>query len=585
MMANTLFRILLTLGVVLSFSACDRGGSVTPTVPSQIEALADEYLSATFERYPGWATYLAIEGADHGRLEDNSLAALKQWQAQEDAWLAQIKAIDPSQVIGSRDWVTYGILREKLESDVATRVCRNELWQASTKTSWHTELPFLFQVQPVETAMERQQALNRLRKVATFIDTEISNLQRGLELGYSAPRVTVDKVPQQVRSLITENSIFLDPGTRTGDEDFKLAVGEIYTQDISPALLRYADFIDNQYLTAASEELAVSSNPNGDLCYPTLVRSFATIAPDAGRIHELGLQQIALIRQEMQAVIDEHFGGGTIEGFLRLVNSDPQFTFGSENDVLEYSVSALDSARAAMPSVFGRLPIAEVEIHPYPEFAESGVGEYRPPAEDGSRPGIFYIAVTNPEGRSKSTQKSTLYHETYPGHHLQGTIAQELGDQVHSVARYFWNSGFAEGWGLYAERLADELGLYSNPIDYFGMLSGQSARAARLVVDTGLHTKGWSRQQAIDYMMSNTAWPETDIQNDVDRYISWPGQANAYMLGMLEMQKLRALSEKELGEKFDLKAFHDRVLGFGNLTLPMLESSILSWVEERKNAS
>jgi uncharacterized protein (DUF885 family) len=585
MSARNLCRTLLLIVMVMSFSACESKVSVTPTEPSQIEVFADEYVAAIFERNPVWATYLGLEGAHHGQLDDNSLAALKPWQAQEDTWLARIKAMDPPQEIGSRDWITYGILREKLESDVATRVCRNELWQASTETSWHRGLPFVFQVQPVETAIERQQALNRLRKVTVFIDTEISNLKRGLELGYSAPRVTVEKVPQQVRSLSAEDSIFLDPATRTEDEEFRLAVGEIYTQEISPALLRYADFIENQYLMAASEELAISSNPNGDLCYPTLVRSFATIAPDAGRIHELGLQQIALIRQEMQAVIDEHFGGGTIEGFLRLVNSDPQFTFGSKNDVLEYSVSALDSARAAMPSVFGRLPIAEVEIHPYPEFAESGGGEYLPPAQDGSRPGIFYIAVTNPEGRSKSTQKSTLYHETYPGHHLQGTIAQELGDQVHSVARYFWNSGFAEGWGLYAERLADELGLYSNPIDYFGMLSGQSARAARLVVDTGLHTKGWSRQQAIDYMMSNTAWPETDIQNDVDRYISWPGQANAYMLGMLEMQKLRALSEKELGEKFDLKAFHDRALGFGNLTLPMLESSILSWIEERKSAS
>ncbi|MEH6608006.1 MAG: DUF885 domain-containing protein [Halioglobus sp.] len=568
----------------MSFSACDSGGSVTPSAPSEIEVFADEYVSATFERYPGWATYLAIEGTDHGQLEDNSLAALLQWQAQEDTWLDRLKAIASPQDIGSRDWITYGILREKIESDVAMRVCRNELWQASTETSWHRGLPFVFQVQPVETAIERQQVLNRLGKVAAFIDTEISNLKRGLELGYSAPRVTVEKVPQQVRLLIAEDSIFLNPATRTQDEDFKVAVGEIYTQEISPALLRYADFIDNQYLTAASEELTISSNPNGGLCYPQLVRSFSTIAPGAGSIHELGLQQVESIRQEMKFVVDEHFGGGTIEDFLRRVNSDPQFTFGSESEVLEYSVSALDKAKAAMPSVFGRLPIADVEIHPYPEFAESGTGEYRPPALDGSRPGVFYIAVTDPEHRSKSPQRSTLYHETYPGHHLQTALSLEDGDRVHPAARYFWNSGFAEGWGLYAERLADELGLYSNPIDYFGMLSNQSARAARLVVDTGLHTKGWSRQQAIDYMLSNTAWPETDIQNDVDRYISWPGQANAYMLGMLEIKKLRALSEEELGENFDLKAFHDRVLGFGNLTLPMLESSILSWIEERKNA-
>ena len=158
----------------------------------------------------------------------------------------------------------------------------------------------------------------------------------------------------------------------------------------------------------------------------------------------------------------------------------------------------------------------------------------------------------------------------------------ELGDKVHTIARYFGNSGFSEGWGLYAERLADELGLYTNPIDYFGLLSEQGARASRLVIDTGLHTRGWTRQQAVDYMMSNTAWPETDIQNDINRYISYPGQATSYMLGMLEIQRLRTLAEAELGDAFDLSAFHDRVVGFGGSTLPMLHVSILAWIEEQK---
>lgn len=235
-----------------------------------------------------------------------------------------------------------------------------------------------------------------------------------------------------------------------------------------------------------------------------------------------------------------------------------------------------------MPRAFGRLPKADVIVKPYPPFAESGVGEYHSSSEDGSRPGVYYIAVTEPTKRTRAWQLSTLYHETYPGHHLQGAIALELGDRVHPIARYLDNSGFSEGWGLYSERLADELGLYKTPLDMIGLYSDQGARAARLVIDTGLHTRGWTRQQAVDYMLNSTSWSNVDIENDINRYISWPGQATSYMLGMLEIRRLRTLAEKELGDRFDLRAFHDRVVGYGSITLPMLEASILAWIEEQR---
>ncbi len=171
-----------------------------------------------------------------------------------------------------------------------------------------------------------------------------------------------------------------------------------------------------------------------------------------------------------------------------------------------------------------------------------------------------------------------LYHETYPGHHLQGAIALELGERVHPIARYLWNSGYGEGWALYSERLADELGLYSGPLDRVGLLSDQAGRAARLVVDTGIHTMGWTRQQAIDYLLTNSAWPVVDVESEINRYIAWPGQANSYMLGMLEIRRLRDLAEAELGEAFDLRAFHDRVLENGSITLPMLDTTIRTWI-------
>jgi len=567
---------------MLLLAACSPDEPTSEPTHRSIEEVADEFLAATLERNPSMGTYYAIEGARHDQLHDNSLDALAEWEAREDAWLTELNTIGAPSEVGSRDWVTYGIMHESLEGSVETRVCRSELWQASTTTAWYRGLPFVFEVQPVDTEDERQQSLDRLRTVAGYIDTEISNLRLGIELGYSAPRLTVEDVPQQVKALIADDTIFLNPATRTEDEAYKATVQEIYENEITPAILRFAEFIENEYLDQARAGIALSENPNGAECYPALVRSFATIRPSADEIHELGLQQIAAIRKDMHAIIDEHFGGGSIEDFLRRVNTDPEFTFESEDAVLQYSVDGLNAAKAAMPRVFNRLPKADVIIKPYPEFAESGIGEYHSPSEDGTRPGIFYIAVTNPQHRSKVTQRSTLFHETYPGHHQQGAISLELGDKVHTIARYFGNSGFSEGWGLYAERLADELGLYTNPIDYFGLLSEQGARASRLVIDTGLHTRGWTRQQAVDYMMSNTAWSETDIQNDINRYISYPGQATSYMLGMLEIQRLRSLAEEELGDAFDLSVFHDRVVGFGGSTLPMLHVSILAWIDEQK---
>jgi uncharacterized protein (DUF885 family) len=581
-MKITNIRIALLASLSMLLAACGQDTTEPEPKISAIEALADEVLEATMERYPAMGTYYSIEGARHDRLFDNSLEALAVWKRQEDDWLARLNAMPSPEDIGSRDWVSYGILHDSLESSVATRICRSELWQASATTAWYRGLPFIFEIQPVDSPELQQQTLARLGEVAGFIDTEIANLRQGLELGYSAPRVTALDVPEQVRALDTEGTIFLDPGKRADDEEFAASVQSIYDEQIAPAIHRFADFMESDYLPNAREEIALTANPNGAECYPTLVRSFATVSPSADEIHQLGLDQIAGIQAEMRTVIDEHFGGGSIRDFLRRVNVDPEFTFESEEAVLQYSVDALDAAKAAMAKVFGRLPKADVLVKPYPEFAESGIGEYHSSSEDGTRPGIFYIAVTNPLQRTRVTQQSTLYHETYPGHHLERALALELGDSVHPIARYFGNSGFSEGWGLYSERLADELGLYGGPLDYLGMLSEQGARASRLVIDTGLHTRGWTRQQAVDYMMGNTAWPTVDIENDINRYISWPGQATSYMLGMLEIRRQRTLAEEELGDKFDLSAFHDRVVGFGGTTLPMLHVSILAWIEEQR---
>ena len=575
-------RCILVAALNMALVACTDSGPSVPTT-SAVETLADEYLATWMEQDALMGTYYSIKGARHDRLPDNSLAGLAAWQQKEDAWLAQLESIAVAPEIGSRDWVTFGLLKEELKSAVALRLCRSELWGASTTTSWHTWLPFVFDIQPLETPQLRAQALSRLEALPNFIDNEIANLREGLRLGYSAPRVTVEAVPHQVRSLLGPESIFLGPGQRVDDAAFTDAVNAIYADQIAPALNRYADFIEREYLAEAREELAVSAIPSGEECYPALVRSFVTMKVPAEQIHAEGLEQVAKIRNEIQVTMNAHFGGGDVSEFLRRVNEDPLFTFETEEAVLQYSTEALDAVKAAMPKAFRKLPKADVLVKPYPKFAESGVGEYHSSSEDGARPGIFYIAVTDPTGRSRSTQRATLHHETFPGHHLQGAIALELGDAQHPLARYLWNSGYGEGWALYSERLADELELYPTPLDHIGLYSDQIARASRLVIDSGLHTMGWTRQQAVDYMMANSGWAPVDIQNEIDRYISWPAQATSYMLGMIEIRRLRTLAEEALGDNFDLRSFHDRVVGMGSITLPMLEESIEVWIAEQQS--
>ncbi|MFC1797595.1 DUF885 family protein, partial [Pseudomonadota bacterium] len=510
--------------------------AVSPKLSAErsIEALADEYLAAVLERKPEMGTAYSIPGARHDALYDNSLEALAAWQVREDAWLKELDDIGAPVEIGSRDWVTHGVLRAALAGSIARRVCRSELWQASSATAWHTNKPFVFEIQPVDTPDLQLQAIDRLQQLVVFIDTEIANLRQGLALGYSAPRLTVVPAVAEIRALLADDSPLLSPGLRSEDEVFREKVRAVFDDDVAPAVERFVQFLETEYLPQAREEIGLEFNPDGAECYPALVRYFVTIDLPADEIHRVGLVQITGIRTEMQAVIDQHFPGESIESLMRNLNTDPQYTFTSRDEVLQYSLDSLDSAKLKMQEAFGRLPGAEVIIKPYAAYRENGTGEYHSSSEDGTRPGIYYIAVSDPEHRSRAVQQSVLYHETYPGHHLQGAIALELGDRVHPIARYLWNSGYGEGWALYSERLADELGLYSGPLDRMGLLSDQGARAARLVIDSGIHTQGWTRQQAVDYMLANTAWPTKDIQSEINRYIAWPGQANAYMLGMLE---------------------------------------------------
>ena len=350
----------------------------------------------------------------------------------------------------------------------------------------------------------------------------------------------------------------------------------------SPSFARYRDFLEKEYLPAARDAVAVSSNPEGLSCYGAAVRAHSSLPVLPAQVHELGIRQIEDLTAEMKGIAERSFHTSDVPGLLQALRSDPRYLFKGREQLIAYSQAALARARLAVPRVFGLLPKADVRIEPYPKFREKNApNEYNPPAEDGSRSALFYISAYEAEKQSRAIAESTAFHETIPGHHLQTAVAVERRE-IHPVGRYIHNGGYTEGWALYAERLADELKLYGSDLDRLGMLSSQALRAARLVVDSGLHTMGWSRQRAIDYLLAHTSESPGYLASEVDRYIIWPGQATAYTLGMLQIRGVREAAEQTLDAKFDLKGFHDRVLEDGAVPLTFLSGKIRSWAEGAK---
>lgn len=593
-MTGTSIRAHAAVGFLLAACACSASDRPTPPPSGDVAAvrvrtIADTVLARMFKDSPESYTYLGIPGARHDGSYDNTLAALARREIRDDSTLAQLRSIDGDSLLGRPEWALYGTMREGLESGVATRVCQSELWSVDQMGGWQIGRAYLATIQPVGTDSLRAQALTRWGQFAGYIDTEILNLKEGLRQGYTAPKGTVRLVVGQVDRLLAvppTQSEFYSPAARDSNPAFAAAFAALVSAEINPALTRYRDFLQDTYLPAAREAFAVSAIPNGEACYRATARAYSTLDVSPDSVHRLGLQQMALIEAEMVVIAERSFGTSDVPGLLRQLKSDPKYMFRSRKEIIAYSQAALGRAQQAMPAWFGILPKADVVIEPYPAFREaSAVGSYESPAEDGSRPGVFRISTYQPENRSRSGPQAVAFHETIPGHHLQGTIALEHAGAVHPLMRYMGNSGYSEGWALYSERLADEMGLYSSDLDRMGMLSEQAWRAARLVIDPGLHTMGWTREQSIEYLASHTTALQDEAVSEIDRYIIWPGQATSYMLGMLEISRFRAEAESALGPRFDIKAFHDRVLEDGAVPIPMLGTKISRWIADQQGGT
>ncbi len=579
------FRPLLLLLAVVTATSCSQ------SQPEQKESATDvalrvaqEYVDGYYHQFPEEAYEIGYPDTPMDKLGDRSIAAISAWQAREDSWLNALKQIDTAQLAGTPAAVPYSFTRDRLEAAAARRVCHTELWNVSpTYTGWQSMLASTFAQQPVSSDTERANALARLRAVAGYLDTEIANLQQGMKSAYLAPRVNVAAVIQQVDALLAsapEASPFFDPAARANDDGFKQQVRTVVVDVINPAMVRYRDFLAKEY--QGRDAVGVTANADGAACYAASVRFHTSLAVDAQIIHDTGLREMARIENAMAQIARDDFQTDDVKSLLEKFRSDPQYAFKSEEDVLSFARAAVSRAEVAVHDWFGFVPKAEVIVKPFPAYQKaSGGGFYASGSIDGSRPGTYELGTFEANTISTVGAESTAFHETYPGHHLQMAVAI-FGKGVHPVLRYLYVSSMAEGWGLYSEQLADEMKLYSTPADRMGMLSNQALRAARLVVDSGMHALGWSREQAIDYMLAHTAEQRAQVESEVNRYLAVPAQATAYMIGSLEIQRMRHDAEQQLGDKFDIKGFHDVILGDGAVTLPMLNTAVDRWVQSKR---
>jgi uncharacterized protein (DUF885 family) len=528
-----------------------------------LSRLLEEHWEARMVRHPTWADRLGDRRfAD--RLERTTPADLATARAEDGAFLVRARAMDPGNLSGP-DALTLRLYVEGLERALAVDVARLEEWNVMPRGTPVTTLGWLPEIRPVETPEDEANLAARYRAMPEQIDGILECLAIGAAAGKYANRESVRRAVEQVRAELANPE----------------PAWAIAADVLRPALAKYADFLEEEILPRGrtGDDVGIHAVPGGDEAYAAMIRQFTTLPLTAQEVHDIGVAEMAAIHQEFC-----DFGGRVLDttdlaGIFDRLRNDPDLHFTTGEEVEAKAVSALDAARRAMPDWFGRLPQADCVVKRIPdhEAPYTTIAYYRPPAGDGTQPGEYRINTYAPETRPRFEAEALAYHESIPGHHLQIAIAKEL-PEMPAFRRHGWVTAYGEGWALYTERLADEMGLYSGDLDRLGMLSFDAWRASRLVVDTGIHAFGWSRERAIAYMAENTPLAANNIDNEVDRYISWPGQALAYKIGQIEVRRLRREAEAALGDRFDIKGFHDTLLTSGPVPLTVLGDLVRDFI-------
>lgn len=562
--------------------------AVAGVADDTLKQLLSDHWEDTLQRSPSFAT----EQGDHrydDRIADPSLTAVAEGRAARDAFLDRARAFD-REALAEADRVTLDLFTWELTSDARTDVCRFETWSFSSTSNPVSDWNYLPEVHTVTTAKDGRNLVARYRAIPDAIDATIANLRVGLAEGRVGNATSVGKALAMADAQVAQDLAvwpLLAPGTVDHPDwsaketaAFRRDLRKAVEHGIRPAYQRWADFLRTEVLPVAraDDNAGLKALPDGEACYLSVMERHTTLPLLPADVHATGVSELERIHADFRDLGEKQFGTRDLQAIFERLRTDPALRFTTAEEVEAVAAEGLARAQAAVPTWFGIQPKTPCIVRRTPDYEApyTSIAYYRPPHTDGTKPGEYFINTYAPETRPRHEALVLAFHESVPGHHLQIAIAQEL-EAVPAFRQNLLVTAYVEGWALYTESLAEEMGLYATDLDRLGKLSFDAWRASRLVVDTGIHDLGWSREQAERFMLENTPLAANNVHNEVDRYLNWPGQALAYKTGQLEISRLRRDAEARLGERFDIKGFHDVVLGGGPVTLGLLRTRVEAW--------
>jgi uncharacterized protein (DUF885 family) len=586
-MRNQTFALLLVACSCCAAAGAPLNGTSVPVESRAAaqSALVEEYYQSELKAHPERATAYG-DYRYNDRLDEYSLAALAGQHGIDQRFLARLEAI-PTDGFAEQDALSHEVLRSTLKQRIDNYRFKEFEMPVNQMEGPHLRLADLPLAVPFDSVKQYEDYIARLQQIPRVFTQTEEVLRAGAKDGLMPVRFLLEKVPGQCQGIVSSNPFLLPtkkfpPGISQQERQrLKQAITDTVDREVLPAYRAFADFVSSQYAPHGRTALSVASLPGGNERYLNDIRSRTTIGnltPD--QIHQIGLDEIARIEADMLTIARR-------EGFADLVSFRASLTTNlkykpiSAEQIVDDFRKYIAQMQPKLPDLFTFIPGSPVTVEAMPDFQAANATHYQTGTPDGKRPGRVVVAVSNFKDRSLVDDEATAYHEGIPGHHMQLSVAQQMTG-LPKFRQHSQNSGYIEGWALYAEQLGKEVGFYRDPVSDYGRLASELFRAVRLVVDTGLHSRGWSRDQVVAFFRETGAIDEPTIQSETDRYISWPAQALSYKLGQLKFRELRARAEKELGPAFDIRSFHDEMLNGGVLPLDLLDFRTTAWIAERK---
>jgi uncharacterized protein (DUF885 family) len=581
-------KLLMGLWVGVSLVGSVAVGATVPSLQARLaeqNALFEEQYESDLKAHPELATAYG-DYRYNDQLNDYSLAGSAAQHERDADFLARLKRI-PVTGFSGQDVLSHQVMQRLLEQRFADYEFKEYEMPVNQMSGPHVHLADLPLAMPLDTVKHYEDYIARLHQIPRALTQTEEVLRAGKSDGLMPVGFLLEKVPAQCVGVISADPFLLPtkkfPSSISSEDQRRLtsAITEVVVKEVLPAYLAFGDFVAHEYAPYGRTALAVTSLPGGEQRYLNDIRSRTTVnklTPE--QIHQIGLREMERIQAEMLAIAHQQ-GFADLAAFREAVNKNPKYRPTSAGQIVDVFRQYIAQMQPKLPELFGFIPGAPVTVEPMPDFEPGNATHYQTGTPDGKRPGRVVVAIANFAQRSLVDDEATAYHEGIPGHHMQLSVAQTLRD-LPKFRQHGGNSGYVEGWALYAEQLGKEVGFYQDPVSDYGRLSSELFRAVRLVVDTGIHAKGWTRDQVVEFFRKSDAVDEPTLQAETDRYIAWPAQALSYKLGQLEFRELRARARKELGTRFDIRAFHDEMLNGGVLPLDLLDSRTNSWIREQQ---